>query len=175
MPQLKDMLPVGIANFNLYVGAERYSGVGTDIKMPELEALSETLSGAGILGEIKVGNPGHFGELPVEIPFNTLDYRQFEILKNSAEPIILRGASQYLDPETSELKHFPVKVTFKGPRSGLGLGTMGVGKPTGATVTIDALYIKIEVDGEVYTELDKLNWKFILNGVDQLADITPHM
>lgn len=173
--QLKDMLPVGISNFNLYLGAERQAGVGTDIKMPDLEALSETLSGAGILGEIKVGNPGHFGELQVEIPFNTLDYRQFEILKNSGEPIILRGVSQYLDRETSQLKHFPVKVTLKGPRSSLGLGTMAVGKPTGASIVIDAWYIKVEVDGEVYTELDKINWKFILNGVDQLADITPHM
>ena len=50
MVQLKDMLPVGIANFNMYLGTERQSGVGTDIKMPDLEALSETLSGAGILG-----------------------------------------------------------------------------------------------------------------------------
>lgn len=170
-----NLLPVRIANFNLYLGETRLIGVAGEVKMPNLEALSETLSGAGILGEFEIGNPGHFGALPVEIPFNTLDERQFEILKNSDDPIVLRGASQYLDKGTSRLKYAGVKVTIKGPRQGTDLGSFAVGKPTNSQIKVDAWYLKVEVDNVTYLEIDKLNWVYVLNGEDQLADMTPHM
>lgn len=169
------LLPVRIANYNMYRGTKLLNGVAGEIKMPNLEGMSETLDGAGILGELDVANPGHFGALAVEVPFRTLDDQSFELLKNSDEALILRGATQYMNRETQKLEHFSVKVTLKGPRKSLDLGTFAVGKATGSKVTIDAWYIKVEVNGEVYTELDKLNFKFILNGEDQLKDITPHM
>lgn len=175
MPEINSMLPVRISNFNVYLGETKMLGVAGEIKLPNLEALSETVSGAGILGELEVGNPGHFGSLPVEIPFNTLDARQFDMLKNSDDPLVLRGASQYLDPATSRLNHFGVKVTVKGPRQSNDLGTFAVGKPTGSQVTVDAWYLKVEVNNEIYVEIDKLNWVYVLNGEDQLKDITPYM
>lgn len=175
MAGINEMLPVRISNFNVYLGETKQLGVSGEIKLPNLEALSETLSGAGILGELEVGNPGHFGPLPVEIPFNTLDARQFQMLKNSDDAIVVRGASQYLDQATSKLNHVGVKVTIKGPRQSNDLGTFAVGKPTGSQVTVDAWYLKVEVNNEIYVEIDKLNWVYILNGEDQLADMTPHM
>lgn len=169
------LIPVRVANYNVYLGEKKLEGVAGEIKMPNMEALSETLDGAGILGELDVANPGHFGALTVEIPFRTLDSQQFELLKNSDAALILRGATQYMDRETQKLQHVPVKITLKGPRKGNDLGSFAVGKATQSKVTVDAWYIKVEVDGQVYTELDKLNFKYVLNGEDQLADITPYM
>lgn len=169
------LIPVRIANYNIYLGTKKLEGLAEETKMPNMETISETLSGAGIMGELDVGNPGHFGSLAVEFSFRTLDSQSFELLKNSDEAVILRGATQYMNRETGKLEHYGVVVTLKGPRKGLDLGSFAVGKGTGTKVTVDAWYIKVEVNGEVYTELDKINFKYILNGEDMLANITPFM
>ena len=41
-----------------------------------------------------------------------------------------------------------------------------------ASVTIELTYILIEVDGETMVEIDKINPKYIVNGVDMLAGIS---
>lgn len=166
-------IPVRIANFNIYRGANKIVGVTGEVKLPNLDALSETVDGAGILGEIDVANPGHFPALPIEIPFRTLDGEIFDLFKNDGETVVLRGAAQLMDTQTSKLTHKPVKVTIKGPRKGNDLGSMAVGKPSASKITIDAWYLKVEIDGETSVELDKLNFVYILNGEDQLADLTP--
>lgn len=168
-------IPTRIANFNAYLDENVLLGVTGEVKLPNLEAMSETISGAGIMGEIDVANPGHFGNLPVEIPFRTLETQAFQLLSPDGKTITLRGAKQELDQETSQLKHVPVKITMKGPTKGLDLGKFGVGQATESKITVECWYIKIEIDGKVLLELDKLNFVFILNDKDMLADIKPHM
>lgn len=168
-------IPVRIANFNAYADGDKLLGVTGDIKLPNLEPLSETISGAGMMGEILVGNPGHFGSLSIEIPFRTMTAQAFTLLKASGQTITLRGGSQMLDETTSQITHVPVKVTFKGPPAGLDLGKFAVGAGTESKNKVEIWYLKVEIDGKVFVELDKLNFVYILNGEDQLADITPHM
>lgn len=45
-------IPSKINSYNVYNDAERLIGVGDEVTLPDFEAMAETISGAGILGEL---------------------------------------------------------------------------------------------------------------------------
>lgn len=46
-------IPSKINNYNVYNVAERLIGVGDEVTLPDFEAMADTISGAGILGEVE--------------------------------------------------------------------------------------------------------------------------
>lgn len=54
---------------------------------------------------------------------------------------------------------------------GVDLGKLSPGKATGTKNTFEVIYIKVEENGKTLLELDKLNFVYIVNGVDILAVI----
>ena len=66
-------IPTKINNYNVYNEGEKLLGVGDELTLPDFEATSETVSGAGILGEIDDPTVGYFGNQELEIPFRLLD------------------------------------------------------------------------------------------------------
>lgn len=66
-------IPTKINNYNVYNAGDKLLGVGDELTLPDFEATSETVSGAGILGEIDDPTIGYFGNMQLEIPFRTLD------------------------------------------------------------------------------------------------------
>lgn len=51
------------------------------------------------------------------------------------------------------------------------LGKVAKGKKMESKVELEILYIKVEINNAVVLELDKLNFVFVLNGKDMLAQI----
>ena len=66
-------IPSKINSYNVYNDAERLIGVGNEVTLPDFEALAETISGAGILGELDDPTVGHFSNMEMEIPFRLVD------------------------------------------------------------------------------------------------------
>jgi P2 family phage contractile tail tube protein len=162
-------IPEKVINYNAYDDTEKLVGVTGEITLPNLEAMSETISGAGILGEYDSASAGHFGAMAIDITFRTLFEKSFSLLANSGRPLILRAAQQSYDVASGKVQYRGLKITLKGPPKGLNLGKIGVGAATETTNTMEVLYIKIEEDGKVLLELDKLNYIYILDGEDQLS------
>ena len=50
-------------------------------------------------------------------------------------------------------------------------GTLELGKQMDAKVTLELLYILIEVDGKTMLEYDKLNTVFVIDGKDVLEKV----
>ncbi|PKL00066.1 MAG: phage tail protein [Tenericutes bacterium HGW-Tenericutes-1] len=164
-------IPDKIVNYNLYNDEEKLFGVGGEITLPNFEAMTETISGAGILGEIESPNLGHFGSLPLEIPLRMLDEQSMKIVSKSMATITLRASEQSYDVSSGVTEHRGLKIVTKGIPKGIDLGTAGVGKPTETKVTLELVYIKIMLDNKVLLELDKINFVFIVDGKDLLADV----
>lgn len=51
------------------------------------------------------------------------------------------------------------------------LGKLAAGTQTETKNTIEVLYLKVEENGKVLLELDKLNSIYIVDGEDLLADV----
>ena len=164
-------IPEKVVNYNVYDSNEKLVGISGEITLPNLESMSETISGAGIAGEIESPTPGHFGSLSIEIPFRTILDQTFRMMEPRGRTITLRASQQSHNISAGQIEYKGLKITLRTMPKGIDLGTLGVGKPTETKNTLEILYIKIELDGTTLLELDKINFIFTVNGYDVLGDV----
>lgn len=55
-----NFIPEVINNFNVYKSGNRLIGVTSEMSLAEISAITETISGAGLLGEYETVIMGHF-------------------------------------------------------------------------------------------------------------------
>ena len=70
----RGLFPEIINDFKVYKGnsatpTDPLIGIGNSLTLPTLDEITETLTGAGILGEVDANNPGHFSNIDWTIPF----------------------------------------------------------------------------------------------------------
>lgn len=108
-------IPSKINSYNVYNDAERLIGVGDEVTLPDFEAMAETISGAGILGELDDPTVGHFSNMEMEIPFRVLDREATDMLDmTKAVRLTLRAAQQALTVEgDTEFRSMRVVVRGK--------------------------------------------------------------
>lgn len=166
------LLPELINNYNVYNKGNQWLGITGDVELPELESVTETLEGAGMLGEIDVSAVGHFSSGQLTVPFTTINRNVFEAL-DFAHPLELqlRASKQNANKASGGCTYTPTRVVVRGMSHTLELGHLTKGKQMETSLEIEYTYIKIEDEGFTVLELDKLNNVFIVNGTDQLAAI----
>ncbi|MPY20642.1 hypothetical protein AK95_14515 [Paenibacillus sp. LC231] len=162
MPQT---IPSKLIDHTLFLeGSSTPIGTG-DVTLPSFDALTDTLSGGGILGEIDVPTPGHFGSLVLGINWQTVNREAFTLLPATIHGLEIRGAQQIFVNGLSKTQ--AVKAVVRGMGKSMDLGTFSKNAATGGTNNIELTYIKIFLDGVAALELDKFNYIFRINGEDQ--------
>ena len=177
----KGLFPEIINNFHLYKGGgdqlgEMLLGIGSQLEMPSLQEMTETLTGSGVLGEVEANNPGHFSVIEMKIPYVGVCEGMFDTDSTQRTYLTIRSTQQSSVKQNGAKSYSGLKMIIGGDVKSYELGTMEMGKQTNSSVTMSITYIKIEIkyeDGTTVTalELDKFNEIFIKNGVDQLAKI----
>lgn len=165
------IIPDKINDFNVYDNKEKLIGITGEVQLPNLEAMTSTISGAGILGEVESSNPGHFGSLTTELTWKTQTNKSFSLATYSGNPLILRGAIQGVNSTSGQQSLIGVKITLKYMPKGLDLGKLVQNGQSETKNTLEIFYIKVEINGKVTLELDKFNYVFKVNGKDQLSAI----
>lgn len=169
----KLIIPEVLNHYNVYNDrAKKLIGISGEIDLGELEAITDTIEGTGILGEIEDPVTGQFTSLKIKIPFAVLYEDLFSLMNTTKPPqLTLRASMQCMDPTTGETGYYPVKIVVRGKASSTTLGKVTKGKKGEPEIELEILYIKIMVNSKTTLELDKLNFKFVLNGKDMLAKI----
>lgn len=167
------VIPEVLNHYNVYNDkAKKLIGISGEIELGELEALTDTLEGAGVLGEIEDAVTGQFASIKIKIPFSVLYEDMFSIIDTTNPPqLTLRASMQCMDPTTGVTGYYPVKIVVRGKATNTSLGKATKGKKMEPEVELEVLYIKIQINNKTTLELDKLNFKFVLNGKDMLAKI----
>lgn len=167
------VIPEVLNHYNVYNDkAKKLIGISGEIELGELEALTDTLEGAGVLGEIEDAVTGQFASIKIKIPFSVLYEDMFSIIDTTTPPqLTLRASMQCMDPTTGATDYYPVKIVVRGKATNTNLGKATKGKKMEPEVELEVLYIKIQINNKTTLELDKLNFKFVLNGKDMLAKI----
>lgn len=164
-------IPELINNFNVYKAGNRLIGVSSEISLSEFQAITETISGAGILGEIETAVIGMFQSMKQQIPFRVLDDDIFSLANPmEVQDLTLRGAIQGTD-SNGGVGTKGMRIVFRGRVVSFTPGTVKQGAQMNASVTLELVYILIEISGSRKLELDKLNNVYKINDVDVLADI----
>ena len=110
--------------------------------------------------------------MTMKIPFAVL-YEDLSALMNTSKPpqLTLRASEQCMDPSTGETGYYPVKIVVRGKAKTTELGKIAKGKKGEPSIELEIMYIKIMINSKTVIELDKLNFKFVVNGKDMLAKI----
>ena len=165
-------IPEVLNDYNAYLSGNRLVGVTGEVSLPDLEGLTETISGLGILGEFDTVITGRYSDMEQVIPFRMLSEDVFKMIDTTkAVELTLRGSQQYTVQATGDVDQMGMRVVFRGRAKKLTPGTMKQGGAMSASVTIGLTYIYIELDGSPKFELDKLNSVFKVNGVGLLAKV----
>ena len=89
--------------------------------------------------------------------------------------IEIRGNIQQLDAGSGKFVNKAVKIVAKSMPKKIGIGKFEAGKKMEPETELELYYYKLWIGGRELVELDKLNFIFVLNGVDQLAEVRANL
>lgn len=165
------LIPEKLNDFRVFVsGSPDLKGVA-DLQLPSFEAMTETISGAGIAGEYESNNFGHFQSMKFTLNWRMITDELTAFLKPGAIQIDCRLANQEYDQTSGSYQFKANRVVVKGHVIKNDLGKAAKGSPYEGSSEVEVLYIKVERDGKTIVELDKINYIYNVDGVDYLAGI----
>ena len=169
------LIPDKINNYNVYTGtaseANRLIGVADETTLPNLQNLSETISLAGMAGEIDSPTIGQYKSMDIKITFSNIAKSSLEVAAQDNTPLIFRSAQEFINPEDSTKIVKNRTITLRGMTKEIDFGSLkksGYGKPS---ITKEVTYYKEVIDGDTVAEVDKFNGKSIIGGVDMTKEI----
>lgn len=170
------IVPEVVNGYNVYdTNSNALIGISGEIPLPNFEALTATMSGAGILGEIEDPVIGQFKSTEMEIPFRSLYSSSFELMDtNQPLSLTIRGSEQGTDRNTGATVMTQVRIVVRGKFKSFEGGKLKIGEGTDSKVKNETWYILIEIGGKKMLELDKFNSVYAVNGKDMLADVNKY-
>lgn len=167
---MSNPVPERLINFRAYLSGNVLAGVAT-IELPELEAMTDTVSGAGIAGELDSPILGHFGSMTTTITWRTITAAAAQLAKQKSHELEFRGSQQINDAANGVYKTSSVRLAMRCTPKRIGLGSFEVGSTTDTETEFEVTYLKLVVEGVTRIEIDKLNMICIIDGEDALASV----
>jgi P2 family phage contractile tail tube protein len=165
------MIPTQNINFSVYDGdSQDLLGVA-EVTLPSFEAMTETISGAGIAGEMDMPVLGHFGGMTVEISWRTMTVDATKLSKQVGHKFDMRASIEQYDEQNATISSIPMKIVMVTVPKTLNLGNLNVGAGSDSSNEFECSYIKVLINNEEVVELDKFNYIYRVHGVDYLESV----
>lgn len=164
-------IPEQLINFKQYIGGSPTPAAVVDVQLPDLEAISETIRGAGIAGELESITPGHYGAMTLTVNYRTMIREGMNASPYKKQELEFYGAIKVTDQTSGEVKIEKLRVAARTQPKKVSPGKLDPGKGTDSNTEYSVTYIKIEIGGKVIREIDQLNFIDIIDGVDMLAEV----
>lgn len=159
-----------VINFVVYEDAIEYLGMA-EATLPDLEFLTEEISGAGIGGKIEEIIIGHLSAMTTTLTFRTVCKSAVRLLEPRVHKLDLRVAQQQMDNRTSETEVSTLKHIMKVKPKKTALGKVAAASTADVSGEYAVSYYAMYIDGKKNTEIDPLNFICIINGHDYLAEV----
>lgn len=158
-------VPKVLRKFGTYVDGKGYLGICDECELPKIAIKKEDIRGGGMDGSI----PADMGLEPLSSMLNFLDmrpelFKHFGLIDGKDVKIALRGA-QGIGPTTDT-----IIADLQGGFSEIDPGSWKAGDKPGNKFTADLKYYRLRINGKTAFEIDFLNNKRVIGGVDQLAE-----
>lgn len=159
-----------LINFRVYNEGNDCLGIAT-VDLPEIEAMTETVSGAGVAGEVESPILGHFSSMTTTFTWRTVEKAAMELCKQKAHTVDVRGSQQVYDAANGTYSTVAVRATMKIVPKTVSLGSFEPGATTDTEQEFEVLYIKLYVGGKAMFEIDKYNFKSVFGDEDALSSV----
>lgn len=159
-----------VINFAVYEDSVEYEGMAK-VTLPDVTQLTQTVSGAGIGGNIEAVILGHLDAMTLGLDFRTTTPQSIKLSEIRRHLIDLRVANQYEDPISGSIdataeKHVMVVI----PKTTKG-GTIAPATPTNGSGEYAVRYWATYIKGKKVRELDPMNFICYINGTDYLENV----
>ena len=161
---IKDIL----TGLNAYVDGRGYMGRVNELVLPKLTPKMREYTAGGLSATIDVPT-GEIEKLESEVTLTGVDpdvIGLFGVTMGNATSLVFRGSTQSEDGSKGE-----VKVFQRGMIKELDWGSWKPGEDSNLKLATTLQYYRYEYNGRVLIEADPINYKLIVNGVDQLAEM----
>ena len=82
-------VPENLINFRVYEDGGAFLGI-SDVTLPKLSAMTQTIKGAGLAGELEAPTRGHYGSCEAELNWRTIEKDLLHLAANKALSLDLR-------------------------------------------------------------------------------------
>lgn len=161
-------LPSKLKNLNLFNDAESLLGQVATVTLPKLQRKLEDWRGGGMDGNVKIDLGAGDDGLQLEWTIGGLDLTSIRQFGGSISSVQQRFAGAYQRDDTGTVD--AVEVVMRGRHEEIDMGEQKAGDDTEQKMVTHCTYYKLTVNGRVEVEIDVLNMKYIVNGVDILAE-----
>ena len=167
---MSNPIPQTLVNFRVYLDGRDLLGVA-DVELPELEAVTEEIKGAGLAGVVDTPITGHMAAMTLSLSWRTITGNVITLAQIKAHQLDLRGSVQVYDTASGEYKTQAVKAVVKAIPKKTSLGKLDSGKAMETKNEFEVVYLKLSIEDSEVMEIDKLNYICKIDGVDYLEQV----
>ncbi|OPG98426.1 hypothetical protein B2I21_08735 [Chryseobacterium mucoviscidosis] len=160
-------IPQKLVDYAVYKKGTNTLLGNADVTLPSFEAMTTETSGAGIMGSLEIPTPGQYASLTLALAWNTISADAAAMMAAGVVELEIRGAQQSFDSASQQIIYEPLKIVFRGMGKAFESGTLTKNEGTGTSTEMELLYYKKFVNNKEIFEVDKMNYTFKVNGVDQ--------
>lgn len=161
-------VPEKLTGYSVFLNGTDYLGVA-NVTLPSFEAMTASVTGAGIAGEIDSPSVGLFGPMSCALNWRTIEQTAARLQAPVSHAIDFRGNQQTYDTVAGQYLDVGVKVSVRAVPKTFNLGNFEQNAVTDSSNEFEITYIKVVINGKIMIELDKYNFIYIVNGVDYMA------
>lgn len=163
-------IPERLTSFNAYNDGTKLIGV-VDVTLPEISYMTDTISGAGIAGEIETTVLGMVQAMSTTLNWRTVTKAAGVLAAPRIHALELRGTQEIFDTSAGVKRSQPVRVAMRVQPKRYNNGNFEAAAATGSESEFEVTYYKLIIDGEEVIEIDKYNFICKIDGTDYLADV----
>ena len=167
---MANIVPEKSINFKVFLEGGELLGLAEGT-IPVLEAMTSEVKGAGISGAIESIVLGHFNSTTFSLTWRTITASFLKLFEHKTHEIELYGALQYYEAGLGEYLTHQVYVFLKADTKSSTPGNLVVGDNQDTQTEFEVRYMKVELDGKEWVEMDKLNMIYKVDGVDYNAAV----
>lgn len=157
-------------NFAVYEDGVEYYGMAS-VGMPTLTNLTQSISGAGIGGNIEAVIKGHVDAMTLTLNFRTTTPQSIKLSEPRRHTIELRIAQQNEDPISNTISAQPEKHVMVIIPKTHNVGSIAPASPSNGSGEYAVRYWATWINGQKVREIDPMNFIYWVNGTDYLADV----
>lgn len=162
------MLPKKLFNFTVFYDGSPMAGIVEEITLPKLERTTEDYRGGGMLGPVKLD----LGMETLTLDFTMAEHngdvlKTWGIVNASGTNLRFLGSAFADDSSASDA----IEVSVRGRLTSFEPGNAKAGEMHKPKAEMGLTYFAYSVNGEKKIEIDLINGKEIVNGVDRSADV----
>ena len=159
-----------VVDFNAYDQSNKLMGP-TKVTLPSISWMVQSMTGAGVAGTVEAIAKGMLEAMTLSIDWRMCGAEAYKFMSPEVHMLTLRNAEQYEDPIAGQIREDGVKHVFSIMPKSMSPGGIAQASAHDGTAQYAVRSWKCFINGETVTDIDQLNGKCFMYGVDYRADI----